>query len=289
MACAEDLQLVYRCPGAGCGRCIFIDPDINPDSLLQAVAAGKGLDVRCTCGQDFCFSCLGVHHEPASCDAVSLEPLAETSIPQPSHWFSDVSLCCRIHNRAAFPETVWPLVIARGERYEGSRCLDNSAFPAGLHLLPLIASGQCFSDRRQADPPAGLVSVQRTDGLQAKQWGTMIKEAETEMSEAWLEQNSKPCGKCGAPIQKSGGCNHMICIKCHYHFCWVSRGSAPSCQPSSSCSILVDRPSWAIDQRCARKEALFFKGVQGLSGCRCAEASGIETDGTDTKCTASAN
>lgn len=36
----------------------------------------------------------------------------------------------------------------------------------------------------------------------------------------WLSKNSKTC-TCGAIIQRSGGCNHMICSVCGRHFCYV--------------------------------------------------------------------
>ena len=30
------------------------------------------------------------------------------------------------------------------------------------------------------------------------------------------------CPKCGLIIEKEeGGCNHMICSKCNYQFCWI--------------------------------------------------------------------
>ncbi|KAL9649799.1 hypothetical protein ABK040_009613 [Willaertia magna] len=37
----------------------------------------------------------------------------------------------------------------------------------------------------------------------------------------WLSANTKDCPKCGTPIEKNGGCNHMHCTKCDYHFCWI--------------------------------------------------------------------
>ena len=36
---------------------------------------------------------------------------------------------------------------------------------------------------------------------------------DTMMSEAYLTENTKPCPKCQAPIQKSEGCNKMTCKK----------------------------------------------------------------------------
>lgn len=37
----------------------------------------------------------------------------------------------------------------------------------------------------------------------------------------WLESNSKKCPKCSFGIEKDGGCDHMICSRCHYDFSWM--------------------------------------------------------------------
>jgi len=38
----------------------------------------------------------------------------------------------------------------------------------------------------------------------------------------WKEENGvKPCPKCHADLEKAGGCNHMMCIRCKTHICWV--------------------------------------------------------------------
>jgi len=37
----------------------------------------------------------------------------------------------------------------------------------------------------------------------------------------WMSSNTKDCPKCFATIEKNGGCNHMICRKCKYDFCWM--------------------------------------------------------------------
>lgn len=37
----------------------------------------------------------------------------------------------------------------------------------------------------------------------------------------WMSSNTKDCPKCFSTIEKNGGCNHMICRKCKYDFCWM--------------------------------------------------------------------
>ncbi|XP_067144966.1 uncharacterized protein [Centruroides vittatus] len=40
----------------------------------------------------------------------------------------------------------------------------------------------------------------------------------------WMKQDSrnrKICTACHSPIQKNGGCNHIVCLKCHSHMCWL--------------------------------------------------------------------
>ena len=46
--------------------------------------------------------------------------------------------------------------------------------------------------------------------------------AANQASAEWVQQNAKPCPGpgCKAPIQKTEGCNHMTCRRCHYQFCW---------------------------------------------------------------------
>jgi len=40
----------------------------------------------------------------------------------------------------------------------------------------------------------------------------------------WISANTKECPKCRATIEKDGGCNHMVCKKCRFDFCWVCLG-----------------------------------------------------------------
>lgn len=43
--------------------------------------------------------------------------------------------------------------------------------------------------------------------------------------ELWKRIHTKKCPKCGAAIQKNGGCPKMECFKCKHKFCWTCLGS----------------------------------------------------------------
>lgn len=46
---------------------------------------------------------------------------------------------------------------------------------------------------------------------------------EEDKSRAMLLKISKACPSCSKPIQKAGGCNHIMCFACHTDFCWECR------------------------------------------------------------------
>jgi len=39
----------------------------------------------------------------------------------------------------------------------------------------------------------------------------------------WIKANTRECPKCSNNIEKSGGCNRMVCRHCQYQFCWMCR------------------------------------------------------------------
>jgi E3 ubiquitin-protein ligase RNF14 len=45
--------------------------------------------------------------------------------------------------------------------------------------------------------------------------------AEELATEAYLTSHSARCPTCGAPVQKTMGCNHMVCQLCRTHFCYL--------------------------------------------------------------------
>lgn len=53
--------------------------------------------------------------------------------------------------------------------------------------------------------------------------------------EHWLQsdpENRRRCPRCSAPIEKTFGCNHVVCTQCHAHICWFCLdyfGSSTEC------------------------------------------------------------
>ncbi|XP_034244713.1 E3 ubiquitin-protein ligase RNF14-like [Thrips palmi] len=65
-------------------------------------------------------------------------------------------------------------------------------------------------------------STERKRFLEKKYGSKTIREMiETSYSEQWIRGNSKACPHCSAAIEKSDGCNKMICWKCNTFFCWI--------------------------------------------------------------------
>ena len=59
---------------------------------------------------------------------------------------------------------------------------------------------------------------------QVRDWEALMRTVQKEAAgadEGWLARHTKPCGGCGARIQRNGGCNHIVCTRCRRHFCWV--------------------------------------------------------------------
>ncbi|EKD16369.1 RWD domain-containing protein [Drepanopeziza brunnea f. sp. 'multigermtubi' MB_m1] len=54
---------------------------------------------------------------------------------------------------------------------------------------------------------------------------------EDKASLEYLKLHSTPCPTCASPAQKTHGCNHMICFKCHSHFCYLCSAWLPPANP----------------------------------------------------------
>ncbi len=76
----------------------------------------------------------------------------------------------------------------------------------------------CFRCKEEAHRPASCADVRR--------WHH--KNTSESENVNWMIANTKDCPKCGRPIEKNRGCNHMTCDKrsggCGMEFCWLCMG-----------------------------------------------------------------
>eukprot|EP01006_Ploeotia_vitrea_P037404 TRINITY_DN66126_c0_g1_i1.p1 TRINITY_DN66126_c0_g1~~TRINITY_DN66126_c0_g1_i1.p1 ORF type:complete len:673 (-),score=102.88 TRINITY_DN66126_c0_g1_i1:1202-3199(-) len=69
----------------------------------------------------------------------------------------------------------------------------------------------CFNCLNQVHTPATC--------LMASKWVAKCKD-DSETAN-WMKVNTKPCPHCNQSIEKNGGCNYVMCTKCHRDFCWI--------------------------------------------------------------------
>jgi ariadne-1 len=89
-------------------------------------------------------------------------------------------------------------------------CADEAA-----DVFCLCRHGFCFRCGEEAHRPVTCETVRR--------W--LLEHVSDALTANWVLANAKHCPKCGKPIEKSTGCNHMTC-RCGYHFCWICLGQA---------------------------------------------------------------
>lgn len=75
---------------------------------------------------------------------------------------------------------------------------------------------ECQNNNTQTEPAASLnlYTINRSNVLQA-QW------RDDRLSRDTIQRLTKQCPSCKTAIEKSGGCNHMNCPRCHFQWCWL--------------------------------------------------------------------
>eukprot|EP01130_Rhizamoeba_saxonica_P010186 TRINITY_DN4173_c0_g1_i4.p1 TRINITY_DN4173_c0_g1~~TRINITY_DN4173_c0_g1_i4.p1 ORF type:complete len:566 (+),score=125.92 TRINITY_DN4173_c0_g1_i4:65-1762(+) len=58
----------------------------------------------------------------------------------------------------------------------------------------------------------------------AKEWNIKNNGGDDTLNMSFILTMARPCPNCKSNIEKNGGCNHMTCRKCGYHFCWQCMG-----------------------------------------------------------------
>jgi ariadne-1 len=70
----------------------------------------------------------------------------------------------------------------------------------------------CFRCNEEGHQPA-LCSMY-------KDWKVKNAGGDEALNQKAIASFARPCPRCKIAIEKNGGCNHMTCHKCHFHFCW---------------------------------------------------------------------
>ncbi|KAI5450973.1 hypothetical protein NCC49_002465 [Naganishia albida] len=84
--------------------------------------------------------------------------------------------------------------------------------------LPSTAS---FLAKYMSLPPESAERAAFEKRYGKKQLARMVAEwEENEANRGWFERFTRACAGCGKRVNKSAGCNHMICSLCQTHFCY---------------------------------------------------------------------
>ncbi len=88
----------------------------------------------------------------------------------------------------------------------------------GYHL------GECIALGSTSPPSSQPSSLTLDPSSLSRRWRMHAGDASA--SALAIRLTTKPCPKCRAPTERSGGCMHMICTKsaCGFHWCWVCQG-----------------------------------------------------------------
>lgn len=77
-----------------------------------------------------------------------------------------------------------------------------------------------------------------------RRWGKrnverlVMKYEEDRMNHEWISRCSVGCPGCGVQVEKSAGCNHMTCIKCKQHFCYLCGEKISRTEPYKHFNII---------------------------------------------------
>ena len=81
--------------------------------------------------------------------------------------------------------------------------------------------------------------VQKSTGVDPRT-GESNANAMNQLSEQWVQRNTKRCPKCELAIMKHDGCNHMTCRnpKCNHQWCWICEKDWKDCGGTYNCKIV---------------------------------------------------
>lgn len=197
----------------------------NGDAVCPVCYCEATEPTELLCGHIYCTVCL--RHLLKSSIGPSFSPL-RCICEVDSSDSSKVAMCGR-----DIPNSVIRHLLSSTEEIE----LFQSSFLAYIHARPnefrYCPTPDCQTVYRPAKEGTSLqctsclnrictaCHVEYHDGMTCEEHQDNLKGG-MDAFRRWSEQNgAKPCPKCHIYIQKSEGCNHMTCINCKTHICWV--------------------------------------------------------------------
>ena len=216
-------------PGAGEGAtCIVCWDDLEGDAVPFALECGhaacqgcwtKFMEVRISEGNTRAIKCL--HPE---CDALVPEGPVLRLLPKKLQKKFEAMAAAKFIDASADkkwcpnPQCCRPVVInaqagaedCASDALEARRALDVTCEECSTQF--------CWHCGQEPHEPASCKGVATWKSLH-----DLVRNEETSAAESWIQQHTQACPSCGANIQRTAGCNHMICSACRHNFCWVCR------------------------------------------------------------------
>eukprot|EP01065_Artemidia_motanka_P050850 TRINITY_DN8793_c1_g1_i1.p1 TRINITY_DN8793_c1_g1~~TRINITY_DN8793_c1_g1_i1.p1 ORF type:complete len:514 (+),score=79.95 TRINITY_DN8793_c1_g1_i1:77-1543(+) len=193
----EGFAALAQCGHRFCAPCFA--------SYLAGCIEDRGMDVlQTTCPMPTC---------DRVCDHDVFESLLSTTPLHPPHTGANAKLLDRFRTCEArsFVEHNSQMMWCVNPDCHSAVSVGCRIKPDGAHIVACSCGTEfCFLCGGSNHKPASCVEV--------RDWAAKLGEGG---SSAWIASKTKPCPSCHVSIEKSGGCNHMVCRSCQYQFCWI--------------------------------------------------------------------
>jgi ariadne-1 len=166
------------------------------------------------CGHFFCRSCWRSYIDSTLRDGgiriLCMQPNCDRPV-----LLRELGVFCDQEIVAKLEARVASLSISTSSRFK--RCVNPSChFSIGVERMGLCGVAKCQCGTRICWKCGGPSHAPLRCGL-VNEWEKLVQRS----NDGWIADHTQPCGRCNAPIEKNGGCNHMTCSQCHYEFCWI--------------------------------------------------------------------
>ncbi|CAG8492359.1 5975_t:CDS:2 [Racocetra fulgida] len=189
----------------------FANDHFNCGICLEEKRGERCFQLR-TCQHVFCQECLREYFVMLIREGFILQ----IKCPDPG---------CKSQHKLAGDEVTEIVGAEMGKRY--SDLLEKQK----LETDPLVTfcppSTPCHMDNTKKIVEEYMKADESTKAIMELRYGTknlekLVRDANAELETSkWVKSNTQPCPQCETPIEKSMGCNHMLCTRCETHFCYL--------------------------------------------------------------------